>query len=720
MSYEPKRYQYRDEGEEDFRDYEKVKPSSFRDYIASLAKGTKVSPQQTPAQQVNEPTFAKRAEEKPVSTFRDYIAKLPQKEPSTAQGIEEPNLYSKYVERPAQIVGGGAAAGVRAAPRTTYDVAKFLLGLGPGSGVLGGKLLEGLEQLEKNAPEQFKNLLANLFPSYEEVRERQQLEGAPKPEGAIENFLEKAGRFAGESVIPLARGGNRLRQAGGIAGAAAGAQAGEELDLPPLYQAALAIGGGALGHGISGRPQSSIARASKQRITPEVEEYIRASRELGIDPLATGMNPTQLQKVAQKLSTHGFNSHEIAEEAYRHRSGQVSRAFEEALDAAGENLFTEPYIAGTESREALRQAERQVERTKSQLYRDIDRTLPPEARVHAQPVADRIDAARDAIEQSIAQAPAEGRTRRYLENARENLTNLTQNRGPYPLMDVRELDATRRSLGDVINWERPGGVDKLLIPLYNEIESTLNRYGQTNPAYRQARNAANQYFRDNVVQIRQNLLQSVIHGERPEAVLNLMGDVNGIRQVGQALSHLPDGERVFNALKRFKLRSLIGDKIINPETGLMKLNPTGHGVHNFLSKKTDFYPVLRELAGEEGIRRLQSLEHAGRGLSKGFNTLFNPSKSADTLIAIQSILGPAENVVKGIGKLPKAEGLSYIAKGAAQLLMPEVVARIMLDPNFANQILEASRAGASGNAVRFNRLISTIDSTLKKDEKEKK
>ena len=63
-------------------------------------------------------------------------------------------------------------------------------------------------------------------------------------------------------------------------------------------------------------------------------------------------------------------------------------------------------------------------------------------------------------------------------------------------------------------------------------------------------------------------------------------------------------------------------------------------------------------------------------------------------------------------------GVGQIAMGAAQLLAPEALARIMLDPTFANQIYEASRAANAGNMVRFNRLMTSIDSSLKNDKED--
>lgn len=662
---------------------------NFREYMKSVSSQEKSS---TPESK---------------SGFRQYIEK-------TQISPDEDSWYSKYVERPVQITGQSASAGLRALPKTTYDVAKFLGSAVPGP---SNYIVQALEKLEENSPEKFRELMSSIFPSYENVRERQFSEGAPKPEGAIEGFLEKAGRFAGESAIPLVRGGQKLRQLAGIAGAAGGAQAGEEMGLNPLAQAALTMGGALLGHAGSG------IRSPSQRLTPEAERYVQASRDLGIDLLATGMSPGQIQKAAQKWATHGVGGHQVFEDAYRARSGQVAREFHSAMEQVGQELFTEPHAAGVGLQEGIRDATRQVEHTKGMLYRAIDQTLPPNASItphNPQTFLNNANQAIQSLEQSISQTPREAAIYNRLINARDEIMGMLTNPNTTNELPIRNLEGSVRSLNDIIRWEHPGGVDKLLIPFARDLRNELNRYGRINPQYGTARNAANDYFANQVVQIRQNVLQSIARGERPEAALNLMNTVSGIRNVEQALSHLPHGQELFDGLRRFKLRSLIMDKVIDPSTGLMRLPTSGTGLQNFLSKKTDFYPVLRELAGPQAIQHLGRLEHVGEGLARGFNALANPSKSADTALAIYNILSPSSKIAKGIGTVLSGDlkGIFTAAQGAAQLLMPRIMAEMVLNPQFADRIYEASQAARNGNAGRFNRIISAIDQKIKQESPE--
>jgi len=626
-----------------------------------------------------------------------FLSKSPEKEKP-----QRP-FYEQYIERPTQVLGQSAAAGLRSLPRSAFDLLK--------AGVQGaGGDISKLEEAQANAPQWLKDTASETFPSYEEMRQRQIQEGGAQAEGPFEKGIEKLGRFAGEA--PYFGGIGGIRGAAGIVGAAAGAQAGEEMDLNPLGQAALTLTGSFLGH----TAPTPFQKLSKQKLTPEVESYIKASKELGIDPLLTGMNPNQIQKVAQKWATHGIGGPEILQEAYKRRSLQVANAFEKAMDEAGENLFREPEQAGQALKEGITDATKQIEHTKSQLYRAVDKTLPKDATIKiADPVKleNHLKSSLEALEDSLALAPAESSVNLRLKKLKGNLESLLDVRdNEFP---IKTLEDTSRSLHDVIKYERPGGADKLLIPFDRAIRKELDNYGKINPKYATARKAANEYFANDVVHIRQNLLQSIARSERPESTLAIMNTVSGIKNVERALNSLPNGKKMTEALKRYKLQSMLKDKLIDGSTGLMKVG----GLKNFLNRKTDQYPVFRELAGPKGIRTLKLLEESGKGLEKGFNNLVNPSKTADTLIAIQSVVGPFERINEGVTKGLQGNligGASEAALGAAGILAPKWVAKIILKPKLAEQVFALSKAAQKSDWKAFNRILDILDDDLKKED----
>jgi hypothetical protein len=700
-----------DPDEPDNEDYEGSKPPEYFRYFKEGSSST--SPN---VQEAEEPSY-----------FKHF--------PNAASADSGPKPRNETLAY-ATAVPSGIKAAAAAAPRSIYDTLKFALSKVGGIG--GESIAKGLEYLEKNAPDKVKDFVSAIFPTYEEAREEIPEWLSPKAEGPGQQFLEKVGRFGLETA---ATGGatSLPKFALGTTGAAAGQQAGEEFELPPLAQAALAMTGGFAGNKLSG------LRTPRQRLTPEVTNYIQASRALGIDPLATGMNPSQLQKVAQKWASHGHGGPEILENAYRQRSGQVATALEETLDQLGHDLYNNPVEAGEALQQGIERARDQVEHTKRQLYQAVDATIPQGDRLRLRPgqgqnaegVSNTMIQAQNLLEQNITHAPKEGSTLRRLQQARDDLQRLNERGGTTQLLDaqgnlirepavyemgVKEVENARRSLGEVINFERPGGADKLLRPVYEELGNILDRYGRRNPAYGNAREAANNYFRDEVLNIRTNLLDAVKEGKIPEQAINKMNTVSGIRQVRQALANLPDGQQIMDSLSRYKTQQLIFDKIINPETGLMKLpKGAGNGIHNFLSKDRKTYQLLQELVPPSQMQRLHQLEHTGRGLHKGFNALVNPSGTADTLLAIHEILGPAKQIGKGIGQVLKAnlgEGALNIAGGAVKFLAPRAVARMITDPEFANRIYQLSQSADRSNWTIFNRLLRDISSDLQEEKKE--
>lgn len=614
--------------------------------------------------------------------------------------------YETYVKRPGQILVSNIVSGFRGLPRTAFDFMKTVVEKTGGN-------IKDLEKAQQESPEWLKRAANRVFPTYESEIEKSKERGYAQPRNFAEKTLAKAGRFVGEA--PYFGGVGGARGLATLGGAALGSQVAEESEFGPFGQVAMTLGTSLLAHKLSGGPKAF----AKQKITPEVEAYMKASKEAGIDPLLTGMNPKTLQKVAQKWSTHGIGGPQILEDAYKGRSAQVSKQFEKALDEAGTELFTNTYEAGEGLKEGLSDATKQVEMNKSQLYRAVDKTLPVDVTTQLRDPAKMQESLTKAIESlndTMLLTPLQSPTYSKLANLRNVLENYTQhNPASVP---VRRLEATKRALNEVIKYDVPGGYDKMLVPFSKEIEAELNAYAKTNPQYETARKAANEYFANDVVHIRQNLLQSIVRSERPESTLATMNTVSGIRNIERALNSLPNGKTLTEALKRYKLNSLIKEKIIDPSTGLMKVG----GLKNFLSHKAKDYELIKELAGSKSLGSLQALETAGKGLEKGFNTLVNPSKTADTLIALNSILSPGKKIASGISNILKTrvgEGALEVFTGLANIIAPKIVARMVLDPKFAQKVFMFSKASKAGNWKIANKLLDSIDNDIKNDRERK-
>lgn len=674
---------------------------------------------------------------------------------------EYPSTHKKYFDDEksswdyASQVPAGIVAGARAAPRSLYEGAKGIAGLvgelNPvGLGKTGEYTKKGLEYLEEHSPEKFKELMNFLFPTFEETRKEIPEWLAPKAENFGQKVLQNSSRFATEGVLTGGIG-SIPKQIGGSLGAATAQQAAEELDLPPIAHAALTAGGAYLGHKVGGKletPKSFFT--PKQKITPQSETYMKASEALGIDPLANAMNPSQLQKVAQKWASHGHGGPEILENAYKSRSNQISHVFENTMDKLGDDLYSfpnkatgrlegSPVLAGKGLQEGIERAKNQVEHTKTQLYNAVDATIPNGDRVRLVP-GNGIDASnlnnkmielQSSLQETLAHEPQGSFAHRVISKSIGELQKinnkgqknfiLDHNGNPIPMnptmeIGVKELENTKRALGEMINWDMPGGAKSLLKPIYHQMGKTLEEYGNKNKAYGSSAKAAKEYFKDEVLNIRTNLLDAIKEGKKPEQALSKLNTISGIKQVRKALNNLPDGDRIFNALSRYFVKDLIKDRMFDPSTGLMKIpKGAGNGIHNFLTKDKDVYNLIHELVPKEHLKTLHQLEDVGKGLNKGFNTLVNPSATADTLLAIHEILSPAKQIYEGIKALPKAGGVLDMAGGLAKFLVPKVLAKIVTDPDFARKIYSVSKAADTNDWFLFNRLLLSVADDLADD-----
>jgi hypothetical protein len=652
-------------------------------------------------------------------------------------------------------VPAGIVAGARAAPRSLYEGVKGIAGLvgelNPVSlGKTGEYTKKGLEYLEEHSPEKFKELMNFLFPTFEETRKEIPEWLAPKAENFGQKVLQNASRFGTEGVL-TGGVGSIPKQIGGSLGAATGQQIAEELELPPIAHAALTAGSAYFGHKVGGKLESpKTFFTPKQKITPEARSYFEASEALGIDPLATGQNPTQLQKVAQKWATHGHGGPQILEEAYKSRSGQISRVFNEAMDKIGDDLFSvpnkvtgqmqgSPVEAGSALQRGIEQAKNQVEHTKTQLYKAVDATIPEGDKVRLVP-GDGIDAGnvnsklievQSALKDTLTHEPAGSYTHKLISQAIDRLQKINErgqtnfildsNGNPIPMnptmeIGVKELENTKRALGEIIDWHIPGGAKSLLKPIYHQMGKTLDEYGNKNKAYGNSSKAAKEYFKDEVLNIRTNLLDAIKEGKKPEQALSKMNTVSGIRQVKKALKNLPDGDKLFNALARYYVKELIQDRIIDPSTGLMKIpKGAGNGIHNFLTKDKELYSLIHELLPAEQLKTLHQLEDVGKGLFKGFNALVNPSQTADTALAIYEILGPAKQFAKGVYNLPKIGGFLDIGAAGLKFFFPKFLAKMVTNPDFARKIYNTAKAADKQDWGLYNRLLLSVTDDLAED-----
>jgi len=652
-------------------------------------------------------------------------------------------------------IPAGIKASAYAAPRSLYEGVKGIAGLvgelNPvGLGKTGEYTKKGLEYLEEHSPEKFKELMNFLFPTFEETRKEIPEWLAPKAENFGQKVLQNASRFGTEGLLTGGTG-SLPKQIGGSLGAATGQQIAEDLELPPLAHAALTAGSAYFGHKLGGKLETpKTFFTPKQKLTPEARSYFEASEALGIDPLATGINPTQLQKVAQKWGTHGQGGPQILEDAYKSRSGQISRVFNEAMDKIGDDLFSTPnkvtgkmepneVEAGKGLQKGITEAKNQVEHTKSQLYRAVDATIPENDRVRLTPgqgidatnINNKMIEVQAALQDAIAFEPEGSYTHKLISKAIDVLKKMNEKGhtnfildaqgNPIPLnptmeIGVKTLENSKRALGELVDWHIPGGAKDLIKPIYGQMSKTLEEYGNKNKAYGTSAKAAKEYFIDEVLNIRTNLLDAIKEGKKPEQALSKMGTVSGIRQLKKALANLPDGKKLFDALARYYVKELIHDRVIDPSTGLMKIpKGAGNGIHNFLTNDKDIYSLIHELLPAEQLKTLHQLEDVGKGLFKGFNALVNPSQTADTALAIYQILSPAKQIAKGIQNLPKVGGVIDILGGATKFILPKMLAKIVTNPDFARKIYNTAKAADKQDWSLYNRLLLSVADDLADD-----
>jgi len=131
--------------------------------------------------------------------------------------------------------------------------------------------------------------------------------------------------------------------------------------------------------------------------------------------------------------------------------------------------------------------------------------------------------------------------------------------------------------------------------------------------------------------------------------------------------------------------------------------------------------ILKELVGPEGFKRLQNLQKIADGIVQGAEKFANPSRSgakvADIAAYVYAVKSAAQSVSTG-NPLP-------LVKAGFTVYAPKLMADMITDRAFIEQLIDAARKGKGTNAKAYLKSLGAAAATLQtkviqleKDERE--
>jgi hypothetical protein len=207
--------------------------------------------------------------------------------------------------------------------------------------------------------------------------------------------------------------------------------------------------------------------------------------------------------------------------------------------------------------------------------------------------------------------------------------------------------------------------------------------------------------------------QSVNTGKRPEKILSLMETVKGFNLVRESLRNTPQSRELFNSFERLFLEDIFN-------------SITHDGIIDFdkaknILKKNEIRNVVREIGGDNLLRRFTQLEEFANNFERNTTLFKNPQNQG----LIRNIIQKSKNA-GFVGLLLRAlhvpiEGIAALGLvsggiGASKMTFNALKSRILNNARAVNILESISRANTIEElSKQLPRLIAEIDKMIEND-----
>lgn len=611
----------------------------------------------------------------------------------------EKGFYKKYVEEPAQILGGNIVAGARAIPRTGFEFLKSIVS------ATGGDLSK-LEEAQESAPEWLKKFGSAAFPTFEEQRERHMQEGAPQEDTFLKKWLGKFGRFIGEA--PAFGGLGGVKGAAALAGAAGGLQVAEDEDFGPLGQLASGALGALAPAAITGAakgvskaiasPKEALAKGAAKLTSSDKlnlrKQIIEDARESGVQLDIGSLTDSKILKGLQTSLAQSKLSGAALDDLKQSLMNDIRQQYKKIGSELGEARFETRHEAGSIVQNALKEIRDKDLSVARDLYNSA-RKRGGEFQVFPGKVADVVNK----LEEKLAPGSIKSSEQQAVLNTINKLrSDVLTPEGSIRSASINELINNKIALNDIIDYEVQGGAKQLLKEAVKAIDEVISSHGKQDPLFAKEWNLANKKFSDHAKTFRNKNVNSFLMSQDPAQILSKMNTAQGIKDFRKSLGNSAEGEKLFNDLSRFKLDELIGKHL---EDGVAQQAKFGT-FSNALNKGKNA-EILKELLGQQNYKRLEKLSKTAGVLAESANKFLNTSQSGTSVIdagIVSKIMTDLMQLWYG-NPWPAARSIGMLAT-------TRYLSKLIADPKFLKLVEEAVLASKSNKKPLFERALSSL------------
>lgn len=543
--------------------------------------------------------------------------------------------------------------------------------------------------------------------------------GLTKPRNALERTVDTAGEFIASGlptsgIQSIAQGGAKTiaraltpqttKELASVG--AAGLGSGTAKEIFPDSTAA-EIAGGILGGSVPSAlgsikniPSQTAESIGKgiAKLSPVKQNIVDAAKAEGIKIPPSAITDSRLAQFFESRVAQSGLSGKSYDKLMNKMNDDFLKRYDDILENVSKEKFNNTTSGGYTVQDAIKNKQEASQRLVRQKYgKLIDNYGSSE--VTAQNTISYIDNVINKLRNTASESPGKNTVLSKMEEIKKNLTITPEDPNPYLLptqkqrnsITIEKLLNTKNDLNEIINYEVQGGVKQFLKGVVSNINNDIR---SSSSPIKEMFDSAEAMAKTNAKTFRNDLISSMIKGERPETLISKINSPSDVLKLEQALGTKGKGKEIVNKIKRLKIEEIINRKLIDSSQDSPSVK---YGT--FASTTSDDArnnALLKYLSGQENYKRIENLRTIAQGVSSG-KKFFNFSKSG--------------NVVQDLAVI-----YSGLKLGGIPALTPYILSKLITSESLMNGLTGAVKAQASNDASVRKAAIMTFINSLQKGE----
>ncbi len=353
------------------------------------------------------------------------------------------------------------------------------------------------------------------------------------------------------------------------------------------------------------------------------KQVIKDFRDSGIQADLGSITDSNLVKWTQSRLAQSGLTGKALDDLKESLTSQIKEEYKTLADSLGEAKLASEHEAGLIAREgmkSIREADLQATRN---LYANATKALKENASVDPRKLATAIQN----LEKELTPGSIKSAEQQVVLNTLSKIKNdIYTPEGKLKFANVKELMNNKIALNDIINYEVQGGAKQLLKNIVGEMDRAIISHGKENIPFVRNYVTANKKFSEHAKTFRNKTASQMLNAENPAQLINKMNSVQGIKQIEKILTKTPEGSKILDQLKRYKLDKVVGDNLVDSTSKQVKM-----GTFSKLLEKGKNKEIVKELLGPQAFKRLEKLQKNAGKLADAAQKFYNASKSGSTL-----------------------------------------------------------------------------------------